>query len=127
MNDPTPDRPDKIDDILRLYRLVKATPGLPMPNVGPARFALRYTDIKDRGTVMVAVGHALAVLGDEFGITRFVQRDETAGDGTPLRLFEAILLSGLILVVVATREHVDGLDQGDDAGVKALEFGGVAA
>jgi hypothetical protein len=126
MNDPNARSPI-IRDICRAYSVVDQTPGLPMPSTGPARFALRYTDIKDRGTAMVAVGHALAVLGDEFGITRFAPRDETAGDGTPLRLFEAILLSGLILVVVATREHVDGLDQGDDAGVKALEFGGVAA
>lgn len=115
MTDLAPDRPDKIDDILRLYRLVKVTPGLPMPHTSPALASLDYRHAVHAEDAREAVACAVGILGYVFTAT-FTPRTETAGDDTPRYLLEALLPSGLTLVIIS--RFAQTADQ--DERVKAL-------
>jgi hypothetical protein len=100
MNHPTPDRPDRIDDILALYCLVKITPGLPMPTVSPCRATFDYRHVvheQDAREFTARAVHNLLIFGVPFG-----ERTETdIGNGAPVYLLEAPLPSGLTLVIVS--------------------------
>jgi hypothetical protein len=116
MNDPTPGRPDKIDDILRLYRLVKTIPALPLPTASPARVTFDYRHVISAWAARLAVAGAQAALAREFGVT-FTERRALAGDDTPRYLLEAGLPSGLTLVIVSRVQSYDepDLDVREDA------------
>jgi len=101
MNDPSPDdRPDKIADIIKLYRLVRETPGLPMPHADAARASLDYRHVVHAEDAREAVSCAAGVLAFVFRVT-FGETQATAGDGTPRYLLEALLPSGLTLVIIS--------------------------
>ena len=118
MNHPTPDRPDRIDDILALYCLVKITPGLPMPTVHPARAVFDYRHIVHDGEAREFTAravHNLLIFGVPFG-----ERPETdIGNGTPRYLLEALLPSGLTLVIVSRVSQTTDQDEREMAGVAA--------
>ena len=116
MNSPVPsDRPDKIDDILRLYRLVRKAPLLPMPTVSPARATFDYRHIVHAEQARESVAYAAAVLVSEFGVA-FGQAAEPAGDDTPRYLLEALLESGLTLVIISRFAQDADQDEREDAG-----------
>lgn len=106
MNDPAPDRPDRINDILRVYRLVKTIPALPLPTTSPARATFDYRHVTSAWAARMAVLGARAALGRAFGVT-FTPGPALAGDGTPRYSLEAVLPSGLTLVIWS-RFQVDG-------------------
>ena len=120
MNDPTPDRPDRIDDILALYCLVKITPGLPVPTTSPARAVFDYRHFVHDPEAREFTARAAGILARIFGIP-FGERTETAGDGTPRYLLEALLPSGLTLVIISR------VSQTADEPADAPELAGVAA
>lgn len=116
-----PDRPDKIRDILQVYRLVQAIPALPLPTTSPARATFDYRYLTSGSAARMAVTSARTALSRAFGVT-FTERPETAGDDTPRYLLEALLPSGLTLVIVSRVQIGGDMDPGDreDTGRRVL-------
>jgi hypothetical protein len=111
-----PDRPDRCDDFIRLYRLIKRTPALPYPQTAGARATFDYRHVVLADIARQSVAFAATVLGGEFGVTFPAKpRTELAGDGTPRYLLEALLPSGLTLVIISRVEHVADQDDREDA------------
>ena len=121
MNDPKP-HPTWFDDVHRIVDVTRQTPGLPIPVISPARATFDYRHITHAEVAREAVSHAAADLGDAFKVT-FTPRTETAGDGTPRYLLEALLLSGLTIVIISRVEHADAPVTREDA----PEFAAAAA
>jgi hypothetical protein len=113
MNDPKP-HPTWFDDVHRIVDVTRQTPGLPIPTISPARVTFDYRGITHAEVAREAVGHATADLGDAFKVT-FTPRTETAGDDTPRYLLEALLLSGLTIVIISRVELADGPVAREDA------------
>jgi hypothetical protein len=113
MNDPKP-HPTWFDDAHKIIDVTRETPGLPLPSIFPARASFDYRHIMHAEAARESVACAVAALGGKFGVT-FSPRTETAGDGTPRYLLEALLLSGLTLVIISRVEYADGQDDREDA------------
>lgn len=111
MNDPTPARPDKIDDILRLYCLVREIPALPLPTTSPARATFDYRHVFSAWSARLKVAGTETALARAFGVT-FTEKREAAGDDTPRYLLEAELPSGLVLVIASRVQTHDELPSG---------------
>jgi hypothetical protein len=115
MKDPsTNPHPTWFDDAHRIIDVTRETPGLPLPRIGPARASFDYRDITHAEVARESVAHAAAALGSAFKVT-FTPRTETAGDDTPRYLLEALLLSGLTIVIISRVEHVADQDDREDA------------
>lgn len=128
MKDPSTSlRPTWFDDAHKIIDVTRETPGLPLPSIFPARATFDYRYITHaeaaREAAREAVTHAAADLGNAFKVT-FSRRTETAGDGTPRYLLEALLLSGLTLVIIS---RVDTAGEGDDTGAQVPELATAAA
>jgi hypothetical protein len=114
MKDPsTSPRPTWFDDAHKIIDVTRETPGLPLPSIFPARASFDYRHIVHAEAARESVACAVAALGGKFGV-RFSPRTETAGDGTPRYLLEALLLSGLTLVIISRVEHVADQDDRED-------------
>ena len=98
-------------DIHAIYDLAEAVPGMPVPDVHPARAVFDYRYLRHAGTAREAVACAVALLSAAFGVT-FTPGTVPAGDGTPRYLMEARLPSGLTAVVISRFEHTPVLDLG---------------
>lgn len=122
MHDPTPALAARIDDIQAVYRLVKETPapGLPMPFTGPDRAAFWFITITRAEDARDAVAQAKAVFADRLGAV-FGWKDVWTENGTR-RQYEALLTSGLSIVLTAKAEHM----QDEDAEAGELELVAVA-
>jgi hypothetical protein len=119
----TPPHATWFQDARRIIDITEKTPGLPIPHISPARASFDYRHIVHAEAARESVTRAAADLGEAFKVT-FSPRTETAGDGTPRYLLEALLLSGITLVIIS---RVDAADEGDDAGARVPELAGVAA
>lgn len=96
-------------DARRILDVTEVTPGLPLPRISPARASFDYRHVVRAEDAREAVTRAAAILGCAFG-TGFAERTETGGDGTPRYLLEALLPSGLTLVIISRLAHAAGQD-----------------
>ena len=114
MNDPTPDAAAKIRDIHLIYDLVSAGHGLPMPVTGPDRSSFWFVRIVHAEDARSSVATARQVFADTFGAV-FAWRDVWTENG-PRRMYEALLPSGLMIVLTAKTEHMQDEVADADAG-----------
>ena len=113
MNDPKP-HATWFDDAHRIIDVTRERPGLPIPTISPARATFDYRPITHAEVARDSVARAVAVLGDAFSVT-FTPRTETAGDDTPRYLLEALLPSGLTLVIISRVGPAGDQDEREDA------------
>ena len=109
-------------DIHAIYDLTEVTAGLPMPSTSPARASFDYRHIVREQDARAAVACAVAALSRAFGAV-FSERTEPGGDGTPRYLLEALLPSGLSVVIIS---RVANAGSQDPAGTQP-ELAGAAA
>ena len=114
MNDPIPEPAGKIREIIRIYQIVQVTCGLPMPITGPDRASFWFVAITHAEDARSAIGTAKQIFADEFGAV-FSHHDVWTDNG-PRRMYEALLPSGLMIVLTAKTEHMQAEDADEDAG-----------
>jgi hypothetical protein len=102
------------DDAHSIIEVTRVTPGLPIPRIFPAMASFDYRHIVHAEAARKSVAFAADKLGEKFGVT-FTPRTEIAGDDTPRHLLEALLPSGLTLVIISRVEHVADQDDREDA------------
>lgn len=88
-------------DRRRVDDIAEVTPGLPVPTLTAARATFDYRHVVHAEDAREAVSCAAEILGHAFGIGTFAERTEMAGDDTPRHILEALLPSGLTLVIVS--------------------------
>jgi hypothetical protein len=114
MIDSLPDRAGRIADFARIYEITGRAPGLPMPFTGPDRAAYWFTAETNPEAAREAVALARRVFAEAFGVT-FRYRDILTGNGMR-RQYEAVLGSGVQVVLTAKAEHMRDEDAAEDAG-----------
>jgi hypothetical protein len=114
MHDPTAPEPGKIAQIIRIYQIVAVTAGLPMPITGPDRASFWFINITHAEDARASIGTAKAIFADAFDAV-FASRDVWTENG-PRRMYEALLPSGLMIVLTARTEHMQAEDEYEDAG-----------
>lgn len=112
---PAPEHAALFRDFHKIYDLTEITPGLPMPFTGPDRAAFWFTAIAHAGEARDAVATAKRIFGDALGAV-FAHRDIWTENG-PRRQYEALLASGLAVVLTAKTEHMQ--DEDDTEGAEA--------
>lgn len=113
MNDPKP-HATWFDDAHRIIDVTRRNPALPLPTVAPARATFDYRHIVHAEHTRESVALARNILAAAF-ITAFSERAELAGDDTPRYLLEALLPSGLTLVIISRVELAGDQDEREDA------------
>jgi hypothetical protein len=111
---PAPEHAGRFRDIHRIYDLVETTRGLPMPFTGPDRAAFYFHAIAHAEDARSAVAAAKAVFAAELGAV-FAWKDVWASNGTR-RQYDALLPSGLEIVLTARAEHMQDEDEDAEAG-----------
>ena len=114
MTDLSPDRADRIRDLIRVYEITSVTPGLPLPHCGPYRAAFYFLD-GDAEASREAVAMAKQVFADAFGVTFGPPRDLWTGNGAR-RQYVATLPSGLDIALMAKASQMRDEDAAEDAG-----------
>ena len=109
-----PPHPTWFADARRIIDITEVTPGLPIPTISPARATYDYRYLTHAVAAREAVASAQFTLHRELGAV-FTPRLELAGDRTPRYLLEALLPSGLTLVIISRAEHVADQDDHEDA------------
>lgn len=112
-------------DIHALYDLVERVPGLPLPTVSPSRATFDYRHVVYATDAREAVRCAMGVLVYAFSTRDFIlafaaERTETAGDGTPRYVLDAVLESGLTVTLISR------FAQGADVDEREPELAGAA-
>lgn len=88
-------------DVHAIYDLVEITPGLPWPTTSPARAVFDYRHVVHAEDAREAVDCAAAVLTFTFAAEFGPERTEVNGADGPRYLLEALLPSGLTLVIIS--------------------------
>lgn len=117
MNEPaTLQHEPRFRDIHAVYDLVETTRGLPMPVTGPDRAAFWFCTIPHAEEARSAVATAKRAFADAFGAV-FAWQDVWTANGTR-RQYEALLPSGLAVVLTAKAEQMHDDDDADAAGLE---------
>ena len=113
MNDPTTDVAAKIRDIHLIYNLVGDGHGLPMPITGPDRSSFWFVHIVHAEDARNAVADAKRLFAGTLGAV-FAHHDIWTENGAR-RMYEALLPSGLTIVLTARAEHMQDEGAAADA------------
>ncbi len=104
-----PSRSDWLDDLHRFADITRAWPGLPQPNISPARVTYDYRHLTDAETARAALDSAERILSAELGVS--FEADFTKAVGTYRSYLRVAVLPDHLAVVLAARaEHFDGMD-----------------
>src|SRR6185437_10973767 len=104
-------------DFHKIYDLTEITPGLPMPFTGPDRAAFWFTAIAHADEARDAVATAKRIFADALGAV-FAWKDVWTENGAR-RQYDALLPSGLQVVLTAKAEHMQDEDAEELAAVAA--------
>ena len=104
-------------DFHKIYDLTEITPGLPMPFTGPDRAAIWFTAIAYADEARDAVATAKRIFADALGAV-FAWKDVWTENGAR-RQYDALLPSGLQVVLTAKAEHMQDEDAEELAAVAA--------
>ena len=114
MSTPVPEHAGKVREIIRIYQIVAVTAGLPMPITGPDRASFWFSGIVHAEDARSAVRSAQRIFADALGAAW--SHHDVWTDNGPRRMYEALLPSGLMIVLTAKTEHMQDEDVDQDAG-----------